>query len=115
MNYPTKLQMKTATMSIAQPVAATVPEKKPRKANSEVRKQQNRIASRNYSMSFRDVTQCVKSTDTARSQERSASASFSSSNCFSRTMIQATSKITHDRQALTKIDLAQYPLATSAL
>ncbi|KAH6633448.1 hypothetical protein C7974DRAFT_171823 [Boeremia exigua] len=45
MNLPTKLQPRIPTTC---PTAVTMPENKPRKVNSEVRKQQNRIASRNY-------------------------------------------------------------------
>ncbi|KAF2621593.1 hypothetical protein BU25DRAFT_353987 [Macroventuria anomochaeta] len=48
MNLSTKLLAEAPTRSRAQNTAAAAPETKPRKANSEVRKQQNRIASRNY-------------------------------------------------------------------
>ncbi|KAJ4991972.1 hypothetical protein SVAN01_02567 [Stagonosporopsis vannaccii] len=48
MNYRAKLHEEVPILSRAHSTDVTVSETRPRKANSEVRKQQNRIASRNY-------------------------------------------------------------------
>jgi hypothetical protein len=62
-------------------------EKKPKKANSEVRKQQNRIASRNYRMFYSAVVsdwEC-RANICSLAQVRSGNASYSTFNSLSRT------------------------------
>ncbi|CAI6324402.1 unnamed protein product [Periconia digitata] len=47
-NSPSQSQIRTQASSPASSLSGQEPEKKPKKVNSELRKQQNRIASRNY-------------------------------------------------------------------
>ncbi|KAF1363121.1 hypothetical protein EJ07DRAFT_152635 [Lizonia empirigonia] len=56
MSIPIRYQIQTPTRAETQPPATKGSEVKPRKVNSEMRKQQNRIASRNYRMSSQQAT-----------------------------------------------------------